>query len=146
MDHGRAGFAPARESSFEGRYADAGAKSRAPPCTLPATPYASYGRFRGGNFFSDWSSRIARARREERESKENKISGPYEQKGKRKGAYADASGGDSLTWRRRACGDAHDDSKALTLCGSWTRGAGNPQAAWYSWPFGDTNSQRPLRN
>ena len=73
----------------------------------------------------------------------NKISGPYEQKGKRKGAYADASGGDSLTWRRRACGDAHDDSKALTLCGSWTRGAGSPQAAWYSWPFGDTNSHLP---
>ena len=64
-------------------------------------------------------------------------------KGKRKGAYADASGGDSLTWRRRACGEAHDESSADTLCGSWTRGAGSPQAAWYSWPFGDTNSQRP---
>ena len=69
---------------------------------------------------------------------------PLRTKREKDGNYADASGGDSLTWRRRAWGDAHDESSADTLCGSWTRGAGSPQAAWYSWPFGDTNSQRPL--
>ena len=88
--------------------------------------------------------RRQRTRRGPRHRKRaNKIQALTNKKGKRKDAYA-ASGGDSLTWRRRACGEAHDESSADTLCGSWTRGAGRPQAAWYSWPFGDTNSQRPL--
>ena len=47
--------------------------------------------------------------------------------------------------RRRVVGDAHRERMALTLCGSCTRGAGSPQAAWYSAPLGDTNSQRGRR-
>lgn len=84
----------------------------------------------------------AHTRRTPGRAETKKIQALTNKKGKRKDAYA-ASGGDSLTWRRRAWGDAHDESSADTLCGSWTRGAGRPQAAWYSWPFGDTNSQRP---